>query len=95
MKYISYYNSPLGKIMLTSDGEAVTGAWFEGEPEFEPDGNKNIPLKEFPFSEKPGHGWICIFQARIRERFLCFARKERNFKKECGPFCSKFHMEKQ
>lgn len=46
MKYISYYNSPLGKIMLTSDGEAVTGAWFEGEPEFEPDRNKNGTLKE-------------------------------------------------
>mgnify|MGYP000717133947 CR=1 FL=1 len=67
MKYISYYNSPLGKIMLTSDGEAVTGAWFEGEPEFEPDGNKNVPLKEIPVFREV---WICIFQARIRERFL-------------------------
>lgn len=30
MQYIQYYSSPLGKILLTSDGEALTGLWFEG-----------------------------------------------------------------
>ena len=28
MKYISYYNSPLGSIFLDSDGKFLTGLWF-------------------------------------------------------------------
>ena len=28
MKYISYYDSPLGSILLASDGEFLTGLWF-------------------------------------------------------------------
>ncbi len=60
MKYISYYNSPLGRIMLASDGEAVTGAWFEGEPEFEPDRNKNGTLKEIPVF-KEARTWLDMY----------------------------------
>ena len=32
--YISYYNSPLGRIMLASDGIALSGLWFEGQKHF-------------------------------------------------------------
>ena len=28
MNYINYYSSPLGKIILTSDGEYLTGLYF-------------------------------------------------------------------
>ncbi len=28
MKYISYYDSPLGSILLASDGKFLTGLWF-------------------------------------------------------------------
>ena len=31
MKYISYYNSPLGKILLASDEIGLFGAWFENQ----------------------------------------------------------------
>ncbi|MBQ9359217.1 MAG: methylated-DNA--[Abditibacteriota bacterium] len=31
MKYISRYSSPLGNILLASDGSALTGLWFEGQ----------------------------------------------------------------
>ena len=31
MTYTDYYASPLGKILLASDGESLTGAWFEGQ----------------------------------------------------------------
>lgn len=27
--YLSHYDSPLGKMTMTSDGEALTGLWFE------------------------------------------------------------------
>ena len=29
VNYLSYYDSPLGRITLTSSGEALTGLWFE------------------------------------------------------------------
>ena len=31
MKFISYYDSPLGKITLAGDGAGLCGLWFEGE----------------------------------------------------------------
>ena len=34
MNYIHYYASPLGGITLTSDGEALTGLWFDGQKHF-------------------------------------------------------------
>lgn len=30
MQYTKYYDSPLGRILLAADDEAVTGLWFEG-----------------------------------------------------------------
>ncbi|MBQ8476827.1 methylated-DNA--[bacterium] len=42
MQYIDYYNSPLGKILLTADDEGLSGVWFEGE-------------KYFKNALKPGH----------------------------------------
>lgn len=34
MNYIHRYASPLGGITLTSDGEALTGLWFDGQKHF-------------------------------------------------------------
>ena len=34
MNYIQYYDSPLGKIVMSSDGNALTGLWFEGQKYF-------------------------------------------------------------
>jgi methylated-DNA-[protein]-cysteine S-methyltransferase len=31
MTYTSYYNSPLGDILLAGDGEGLTGLWFVGQ----------------------------------------------------------------
>ena len=31
MQYISYYHSPLGKILLAADQTGITGAWFENQ----------------------------------------------------------------
>lgn len=31
MKYTNTYDSPLGKISMASDGESLTGLWFEGQ----------------------------------------------------------------
>ena len=31
MDYTYHYRSPLGKIVLTGNGEALTGLWFDGQ----------------------------------------------------------------
>ena len=31
MEYVSFYTSPLGGITLASDGDALTGLWFDGQ----------------------------------------------------------------
>lgn len=44
MKYTSYYDSPLGKIMINSDGTHITGLWFMGSRFME----KSYEEKELP-----------------------------------------------
>ena len=34
MDVVRHYESPLGSITLASDGEAITGLWFEGQTNF-------------------------------------------------------------
>ncbi len=34
MQYTSHYESPIGGITLASDGEALTGLWFDGQKYF-------------------------------------------------------------
>ena len=34
MEYTHHYDSPLGGITLASDGEALTGLWFDGQKRF-------------------------------------------------------------
>ena len=34
MIYTTYYNSPLGKILLAADDEGLIGVWFEGQKYF-------------------------------------------------------------
>ena len=34
MEYISYYQSPLGRILMAADDDGLTGLWFEGQRYF-------------------------------------------------------------
>ena len=34
MEYISYYQSPIGKMLLTADGIGLTGVWFDKQKYF-------------------------------------------------------------
>ncbi|MCR5538851.1 MAG: 6-O-methylguanine DNA methyltransferase, partial [Lachnospiraceae bacterium] len=34
MTYVSHYDSPLGGITMASDGDALTGLWFDGQKYF-------------------------------------------------------------
>ena len=34
MIYKTYYSSPIGKLLLASDGESLTGLWIEGQKHY-------------------------------------------------------------
>lgn len=51
MQYINHYNSPLGGITLASDGEALTGLWFDGQKYFGSTLSENQKQKTLPIFE--------------------------------------------
>lgn len=82
MEYTHYYNSPLGKILLASDGHALTGLWFEGQKYFaaklDPDyEEKNLPV--FGQAEQ----WLALyFDEKIPDFTLPLSMKGTLFQKE-------------
>ena len=48
MFYSSYYDSPLGPIMLAADGDALIGLWFEGQKYFAASMHGEIVKKDLP-----------------------------------------------
>lgn len=48
MEYRSYYNSPIGKIILSSNGKEITGLWFESSRFIEVLDKRDFVLEELP-----------------------------------------------
>ena len=82
MQYTCKYLSPLGEMLLASDGEALTGAWFEGQKYYAAalavaHEEKSLPVFEetrtwldgYFNGRKPARrsGWLC---GRCCKRFL-------------------------
>ena len=60
MEYASRYESPLGWITLTSDGEALTGLRFDGRehaPDAPEDGREERPLPVFETAKR----WLDVY----------------------------------
>ena len=55
MDCIDYYSSPLGRMILASDGEKLTGLWFDGQKHFA------SSLKETPIKKS-----LPVFEETIR-----------------------------
>ena len=60
MDYIHHYNSPLGRLLLASDGEALTGLWFEGQKYFADTLVAEYEEKELPVF-KQADRWLDIY----------------------------------
>lgn len=60
MEYISYYKSPLGRILLAADSEGLTGLWFEGQKYFALHLGKDHGEKEIPVLKSAKH-WLDIY----------------------------------
>lgn len=64
MRYAGRYDSPLGRITLASDGEALTGLWFDGQRHF-PDGLLHERrMDELPVLERTRQWLDCYFSGR-------------------------------
>jgi methylated-DNA-[protein]-cysteine S-methyltransferase len=69
MEYLYHYDSPLGKIVLSSDGDALTGAWFEDQKYF-PERFRNHPtVPSFPVFDAASQ-WLAIYFSGKEPPFL-------------------------
>ena len=60
MQYVHHCASPLGGITLSSDGEALTGLWFDGQKHFGStlsEEAREAPLPVFDFAES----WLSVY----------------------------------
>lgn len=60
MQYINRYISPIGNITMASDGEALTGLWFDGQKYFALSLDKEHEEKDLPVFEKVKK-WLDIY----------------------------------
>lgn len=60
MTYICKYDSPLGGITIASNGEAITGLWFEGQKYFGDTLSEQYVEKKLPVFEE-AERWLDIY----------------------------------
>ena len=68
MDYTTHYFSPLGEMMMASDGEALVGLWFEGQKYFAEGLDKEcVECKDLPIFQE-AKAWLdTYFSGRIPE----------------------------
>lgn len=79
MQYTCHYDSPLGAITLASDGEALTGLWFDGQKYFADTLAKDHEAKE-----------IEIFRQTKKWLDIYFSGKAPDFTPKLNMICSDF-----
>ena len=60
MEYTNKYISPLGKILLASDGHALTGLWFEGQKYFAAKLERDHEEKDLPVFAQVAE-WLALY----------------------------------
>lgn len=62
METVSTYDSPLGRLVLASDGEALTGLWFAGQAHFGSTLAEDAKAEELPVFQKTKE-WLDVYFA--------------------------------
>lgn len=94
MYYITQYQSPLGKILLASDGENIIGLWLEGQKYFgdSVEGEKTQKDELLVFIAAR-NGWTGTLQEKTLQLRNCHWRHgEVHLDRRYGKFFVKFHM---
>lgn len=60
MEFISHYDSPLGGITLASDGDALTGLWFDGQKHYGATLGQDCREKDLPVFAQTRQ-WLDIY----------------------------------
>lgn len=60
MQYIHYYDSLLGTITLASDGEKLSGLWFDGQKYYGSTLSEENEQRELPIFEQTGQ-WLDLY----------------------------------
>ena len=68
MEYTEGYGSPLGEILLASDGEALTGLWFVGQKHFAAGLEETHEERELPVFDE-ARRWLDLYFAGQRPDF--------------------------
>lgn len=79
MQFINYYNSPLGKLTMASDGESLTGLWFTQQKYYASTLGNDFQEKDLP-----------IFEETCQWLDLYFAGEEPSFTPKLAPQGSEF-----
>ena len=82
MQYISYYHSPLGKLLLAADQTGITGAWFEDQKYYAHGLDAEHTEKDTPVLEDTKR-WLDLY----------FSGKEPDFMPPLHPSGTPFQME--
>ncbi len=60
MHFVGHYDSPLGGILLASDGKSLTGLWFDGQKYFADTLDREREERELPVFEKARY-WLDLY----------------------------------
>ena len=87
MLYSAYYNSPIGRLLLASDGKNLTGLWIEKQKYYADTVPDDIQER---FSLRRANGLINIFRVKIRLFPSCrWLPAAENFGRRYGKFYAK------
>lgn len=82
MEYTHYCSSPLGRIMLAADGQALTGLWFEGQKYFAAKLDPNHEEKNLPVFDRAEQWLAMYFNGKEPDFTPRFSLKGTSFQKE-------------
>ena len=82
MQYVSYYDSPLGRILIAASDEGLTGLWFEGQKYYALRLDKEHEARETPVLEKAKEWLDIYFSGREPEITLPLDFNGTDFQKE-------------
>ena len=82
MEYIHYIDSPLGRILISGEGDALTGLWWEGQKYYA--GTLRQPAEE---------GYLPVFEEAEEWLRIYFEGKEPDFCPKLAPAGTPFQKE--
>ena len=81
MEYIHHYVSPLGGITMASDGEHLTGLWFDGQKYFADTLDEAHEEKPLPVFDETGRWLDIYFSGKVPDFTPPLAMKTTDFRK--------------